>query len=360
MRACEHQGEDYGAAEAPLAPVRDLPKFAVPNLDRSHRFSPLARPSHPDGSFGQLRTRTRHARAGLITLLHVSDLHFGPPFHEGVGESVQAFAHRLRPDAIVASGDFTQRAKEEQFAAARAFLDRFPRVPTVVTPGNHDVPLYRFTERVFDPYRHYRRHIAEPLDTVTHIPGAVIVAVNSTAPLRAITNGRIHRWQLEFVRRALEGLPEDVLKIVVAHHHFAPPPDWEGAEVMPRAKRALDAFTAMKVDLILGGHLHRAYIGNSLDVYAGADREHGIVIVQSGTSTSRRGRAREREKNSLNVLRLDERSIQVTHYMYFEDAADFVPTSRHVFFRRGRPPLDEEGEPETEGVVRDDREEARV
>ena len=105
---------------------------------------------------------------------------------------------------------------------------------------------------------------------------------------------------------------------------------------MPKAQRALDAFTAMKVDMIMGGHLHRAYIGNSLDVYAGADREHGIVIVQSGTSTSRRGRAREAEKNSLNVLRLDGRTIRVTHYMYFDDVNGFAAVSRHVFPRASR------------------------
>jgi 3',5'-cyclic AMP phosphodiesterase CpdA len=295
----------------------------------------------------------------LITLLHVSDLHFGPPFHPQVGEAVQAFAHRLRPDVIVASGDYTQRAREEQFAAAREYLDRFPRVPTIVTPGNHDVPLYRVWERVFSPYRWYRRHISPDLDTVTHVPGAVIVAINTTAPLQAVTNGRVHRWQLEFVRRAFEGVPDETLRIVVAHHHFAPPPDFEGAEVMPKSKRALDAFTAMKVDLVLGGHLHRAYVGNSLDVYAGADREHGIAIVQSGTSTSRRGRAREREKNSMNVLQLDERTIRVTHYMYFETTGDFVPTSRHLFFRRGRPPLDAEGRAAVERIFRDDREEHR-
>jgi hypothetical protein len=34
------------------------------------------------------------------------------------------------------------------------------------------------------------------------------------------------------------------------------------------------------VDLILAGHLHRAYVGNSLDIYSGEDREQGIVIVQ--------------------------------------------------------------------------------
>jgi 3',5'-cyclic AMP phosphodiesterase CpdA len=295
----------------------------------------------------------------LITLLHVSDLHFGPPYVAKVGEALQVFAQRLRPTAIVASGDFTQRARAEQFAEARAFLDRFPKVPTIVTPGNHDVPLHRYLERVFDPYRHYKEHITTELDSVTRIPGAVFVSLNSTAPLRAVTNGRIHQWQIDYAREAFADVPEEDMRIVVAHHHFAPPPDWEGADVMPQAKRALDAFTQMKVDLIMGGHLHRAYIGNSLDVYAGADREHGIIVVQSGTSTSRRGRAREREKNSLNVLRLDGKTIRVTHYMYFDDVEDFVPTSRHVFFRRGRPPEDDEGDVTVDALFQDDRKEPR-
>ena len=296
----------------------------------------------------------------MITLLHVSDLHFGPPYVEKVGEALQSFAAALAPTAIVASGDFTQRAKPEQFQAARAFLDRLPKVPIVVTPGNHDAPLYRVAERILDPFGLYRKYISEELDTVTRIPGATIVSINSMAPLRGLVNGRVHRWQLEFVREALEGLPEEELRIVVAHHHFAPPPDFEGADAMPEAQRALDTFTAMRVDLILGGHLHRAYIGNSLDVYAGADREHGIVIVQSGTTTSRRGRAREREKNSLNVLRLDGDAIRVTHYMFFDDAGEFIPTSRHLFFRRGRPPLDAEGRAAVGAIFADDRDERRV
>lgn len=278
----------------------------------------------------------------MLTLLHISDLHFGPPYHPDVGEALQKFAADLAADVIVASGDFTQRAREEQFRAAREFLDRLPAVPTVVTPGNHDVPLYRILERLFDPYRYYQLHISRELDTVVRLPGAVIVALNSTAPRRKITNGRIHRWQLEYAREAFADVPPETARILVAHHHFAPPPDWEGAQVMPKAKRALDAFTAMRVDMILGGHLHRAYIGNSLDVYAGADREHGIVIVQSGTSASRRGRAREREKNSFNVIRADGRLIRVTHYMFFDVAGSFIPTSHHVFYRGGRPPVGDE------------------
>lgn len=269
----------------------------------------------------------------MITILHISDLHFGPPYFRRVGDALRTVAHTLVPDVIVASGDFTQRAKEEQFIEARAYLDSLPPVPIVVVPGNHDVPLYRVFERIFEPYRWYQRHIHEELDHVVRIDGAVFVALNSTAPLRAITNGRIGSGQLEFARNALADVPAGTLKVVVAHHHFAPAPDYEGGQVMPRAKRAIDVFTDLEVDMILGGHLHRGYIGNSLDLYPGTDRVHGITIVQSGTSTSRRGRVREREKNSFNVIRVTDEVLRITHHMYFDDAEGFASVSRHIFPR---------------------------
>lgn len=271
-----------------------------------------------------------------LTLVHVSDLHFGPPYLPRVGEALLDILPRMDPDVIVASGDFTQRAKEAQYAEARAFLDRFPQRPLVVVPGNHDVPLYRVAERIFSPYALYRTYISEKLDTVLRRDDAVIVGLNSTSPLRAIVNGRIDRRQLDFCADAFASAPEGAARIVVAHHHFAPAPDYEGDKPMPKAKRALDRFTEMRVDLILGGHLHRAYIGNSLDVYPGEDREHGIIIVQSGTTTSRRGRAREREKNSFNLIRIGEDTIRVTHYMYFDEAGGFEPVSQHIFPRAGR------------------------
>jgi hypothetical protein len=98
----------------------------------------------------------------------------------------------------------------------------------------------------------------------------------------------------------------------------------------------MDAFEESGVEIVVGGHLHRAYVGNSLDVYPGKDRKHGIVIVQSGTTTSRRGRAREREKNSFNWIRITEDSIRITHYMYFDDAGGFAPFSRHIYPRANR------------------------
>jgi len=194
--------------------------------------------------------------------------------------------------------------------------------------------LYRVWERLTQPLGLYKEHISEALDTVLRVPGATFVALDSTSPDRAITNGRIDGGQLEFAERAFAETPEGDLRVVVAHHHFAPAPDYEKAEVMPRARRALDRFGRLGVDLILGGHLHRAYIGNSLDIYPGAQRERGIIIAQSGTTTSRRGRAREREKNSFNHLVVGDDTIQVSHWMYFSDDQRFEPVSRHVFPRR--------------------------
>jgi 3',5'-cyclic AMP phosphodiesterase CpdA len=272
----------------------------------------------------------------MLNILQISDLHFGPFFHPEVAESVLLSAAALAPDVIIASGDFSQRAKVQEFADARAFLDRLPKVPLVVCPGNHDVPLYRVWERIFSPHANYQKYITDQLNYVVRVPAATIVSLDSTAPLRAITNGRIREDQLEFARRELLNSPADAVKIVVAHHHFAPAPDYERSPVMPKAKRAMDIFEQCGVEIVLGGHLHRAYVGNSLDVYPGKDRKHGIVIVQSGTTTSRRGRAREREKNSFNWIRVTEDSIRITHYMYFDDAGGFAPFSRHIYPRASR------------------------
>lgn len=269
----------------------------------------------------------------MVTILHASDLHFGKAFLPEVAEAFLSAVDVVDADVIVVSGDFTQRAKIREYEAAREYLDRFPSVPVVVTPGNHDVPLYRVFERLFAPYRNYHDYISPELDSVTTVPGAVIVSLNSAAPHHAIVNGRISSEQVEFAARAFHRAPASATRIIVAHHHFAPAPDYEGDRQLPRARKIMDAFGAMGVELILGGHLHRAFIGNSLDVHPGADRNRGIVIVQSGTTTSSRGRAREGARNSFNVVRVGDDRLDVTHFMYFDDLDGFAPLSRHSFPR---------------------------
>lgn len=277
----------------------------------------------------------------LIRILQLSDLHFGKPYLPQVGDAVLRIAPQLDADVIVVSGDFTQRAKPEEFQAARSFLDCLPDLPRLYIPGNHDVPLYRVKERMLKPHTNYREFISPELNPVLRVEHAVFVGLDSTAPHSAVSNGRLHQWQLDRATREFADAPAGVARIVVAHHHFAPAPDYLRDRPMPKARRAIMRFVEDDVDMIIGGHLHRAYIGNSLDFYPGMHRERGIVIVQSGTTTSRRGRGREREKNSFNVIDINADTMKITHYLYFDADAGFVPSSRHLF-PRGRHSLQSE------------------
>ena len=242
----------------------------------------------------------------------------------------------LSPDVIVVSGDLTQRAKRQQFEEARQFFDRFGDIPMLIIPGNHDVPLWRVAERLANPHGLYREIICPDLNPVLEVGNTVLVGLDSTAPRRSISNGRLDLAQLRHSAEVFSRVAPEKVRIVVAHHQFAPGHDKVMDVPMPRAKRAIEYFVEHRVEMILGGHLHRSYIGNSLDFYPGHRRDRGVVIVQCGTTTSRRGKGRERDENTLNLIEIGEDTLAIYHYLYFEDADRFNPISEHVFPRQGR------------------------
>ena len=270
-------------------------------------------------------------------ILHISDLHFGPPFVPEVAEDLLQEIPSLSLDAIVVSGDLTQRAKRQQFEEARRFFNRLPDIPLLVIPGNHDVALWRVFERLFKPHALYCEIINPDLNPVIEVGNVVLLGLDSTAPQSAISNGRLHRTQLRHCGEVFAGVAEEMTRIVVAHHHFAPGHDNVFDVAMPGSRRAIDCFVEQKVDMILGGHLHRSYIGNSLDFFPGHHRDRGVIIVQCGTTTSRRGKGRERDENTFNLIETDSRTLVVTHYLYFEQIRKFAPLSKHIFPRNGRP-----------------------
>jgi len=279
---------------------------------------------------------------GIATLtstriLQISDLHFGPPFVPHIAEALLNAIPELAPDVIVISGDLTQRAKRQQFEEARDFFNRLSPIPLLVIPGNHDVPLYRVFERLFKPHALYREIICDDLNPVLEIGNVVLIGLDSTAPRRSISNGRIYRDQLQHVANTLQSAPEDKVRIVVAHHHFAPGHDRVIDIGMPKTQRAIDCFVEHRVEMILGGHLHRAYIGNSLDFFPGHHRDRGVIIVQCGTTTSSRGKGRERDENTFNLVEVSNDTLTVIHHLFYDDANRFAPISKHVFPRRGRP-----------------------
>jgi 3',5'-cyclic AMP phosphodiesterase CpdA len=253
-----------------------------------------------------------------------------------VAEALLQTIPSLAPDAIVASGDLTQRAKREQFEECRQFFDRLPDIPLLVIPGNHDVALYRIFERLFKPHALYCEIIHPDLNPVLQVGNVVLAGLDSTAPRSAISNGRLHRRQLQHCKEVFASVPEDMTRIVVAHHHFAPGHDKVFDVAMPGSHRAIDCFVEQKVEMILGGHLHRSYIGNSLDFFPGHHPERGVIIVQCGTTTSSRGKGRERGENTFNLIEASTETLTVTHYLYFEGANKFAAISKHVFPRQGR------------------------
>src|ERR1044072_9876291 len=100
----------------------------------------------------------------MARLHQLSDLHFGA--HEP--HRVDAVAERIdeeKPDLVVISGDFTQRARTEQFEEACRFLERLRDAghDVLAVPGNHDVPLYDVLRRFLSPLTRYKRFIDETL-----------------------------------------------------------------------------------------------------------------------------------------------------------------------------------------------------
>jgi 3',5'-cyclic AMP phosphodiesterase CpdA len=260
----------------------------------------------------------------MLTLLHASDLQCGRPYWPHAAEALVRFAHTLRPDVIVVSGDLTQRAKAGEYRTAKALLDQLPRVPVLVTPGNHDVPLFRLWERALMPYKNWRAYVSPDLDTTARHAGATFVMLNSSAPRSAIVNGRIREWQVDFARRAFASAPDDDARVLVTHHHFVPAPDPSAGRPLPGAQRLAEAFEAMGVDLVLGGHVHETHVSTSRALLPERDGP-GVPIVACGTTTSRRGRGAEAGTNSLNVVRIAPNEVEVLPHRLEAGARDFGP-----------------------------------
>ena len=87
-------------------------------------------------------------------ILHLSDLHFGTE-REACLQAIRQLCEEHYFEAVVVSGDLTQRARFIQFYACRQFLDSL-KLPYLVVPGNHDIPLYHVWNRFFSPFARYQ------------------------------------------------------------------------------------------------------------------------------------------------------------------------------------------------------------
>jgi 3',5'-cyclic AMP phosphodiesterase CpdA len=235
----------------------------------------------------------------MARLVHLSDLHFGA-HDEDLVEAVEASVDRLKPDLVVISGDFTQRARTEQFKDACRFLERLRESGHEVlgVPGNHDVPLYDVLRRFLSPLTRYRRFIDETLCPFIELPGVTVLGINTARSL-TFKDGRVSDEQVEFIRESFARSDRNAVRVLVTHHPLFAIPVGEGVErAVGRHELALDAVEKAGVDLLLAGHAHHAATHHASDLVT---RAGGALIVQAGTATSTRVREQEQSFNTIDI-----------------------------------------------------------
>jgi 3',5'-cyclic AMP phosphodiesterase CpdA len=217
-----------------------------------------------------------------IRLLHLSDLHFGTEDTEALAQ-VAAFADRIKPDAVIVSGDLTQVGARREFAAARDWLHTI-RGKAICTPGNHDTPVLDMTARVFSPFGRYHRYLGEfdAVDRLVELDGGRvrIAAINTARGVQARRNwadGVVDMDDLDAALSLLAGGEPDAWRLLVCHHPLVHPSHSKiGVETL-RGEEALKRAAASKVDAILTGHIH--------DAFADALETAARPMVQMGAGT---------------------------------------------------------------------------
>lgn len=200
------------------------------------------------------------------TLLHVSDTHLlagNPPLGgrydtaANLEKTLEAFEKiRIRPDAIVFTGDLTDLGEPDAYRALRAAVGPVAErlgAPVVWVAGNHD-------ERTA-----LRRDLLgleaneDPVVSVHDLGGLRLVVLDTTVP--GWHHGDLDDGQLEWLRGVLS--TRAPLGTILAMHHPPLPshlPLFDILELRDQ-QRLADVITGTDVRAILAGHLHYSTSG---------------------------------------------------------------------------------------------------
>ncbi len=267
------------------------------------------------------------SNAAPVRVLHISDIHCGRPFVAAHVAAALEVAAASRFNAIVISGDFSQRARIHEFERARELLDQFRALaPTIEVPGNHDTAWWSApfgwgdASRLHERYTQYINPLLEP---VVRVPGVSMVGLNSAAGMlpQAVTwyprdwrvKGGLTTAQFDRAARELAASPSGDLRLLVVHHNVVRghlSHRWGLKQPEP----ALDRIAAMSVDVVCTGHDHEERI----DV---VQRTTGRFIVSGANTLS--NRMRKKRPSALNVIEATATQVTVRAWGYHEGA--FVP-----------------------------------
>jgi 3',5'-cyclic AMP phosphodiesterase CpdA len=222
----------------------------------------------------------------------MSDTHFGTE-QPLVLEALVSLSLQQQPDVVVLSGDITQRAKPEQFHAARVFTNRLG-APVLAVPGNHDIALFNVMARLFNPYARYSAAFGADLEPVYSSKDLLVICVNTTRRYRHI-HGELSDRQNNRVAALLGSARAEQLRVVVVHQPIAVMRAEDAHNLLRGHRLAQQLWAAAGADLVLGGHIHLPYAMRVPDV------ARPMWVVQAGTAVSRR--VRPSVPNSVNVIR---------------------------------------------------------
>jgi 3',5'-cyclic AMP phosphodiesterase CpdA len=214
-------------------------------------------------------------------LFHISDVHFGVEDRAALDAVAHAVATE-RPDALICTGDLTQRAKHSEYAAARDWFAALG-VPVVLQPGNHDMPYYNPWERFTDPFRRYNR-LNEAVSSAFVSFDVVLVPLRTTVRAQSRfpwSDGVVTRAALDTTLAELAALRGDPRTIIVIAHHPLLGPESTQTNPTIGGDDAFARIAAAGVHAILSGHVHVPF--DQQRIVGG----HGARMIGTGTLSTR-------------------------------------------------------------------------
>lgn len=271
-----------------------------------------------------------------VQILHLGDLHFGGGARLEPVESLEAAFPELRPDAIVVSGDLSQRARHGELQRARAFVRRAAETaPVLVVPGNHDVqwwrrPLVPFARDAL--YEKYRRYFGADLTPTLKIPGAVIAAALTahgiawgsltSRPRDLAVKGHLPRREIARVRGVFDGAEPGDARVLVVHHNVLRG-DISQRTGLARWRQAQRRIAESGADLVLCGHDHQE----------GADLLGNRVVVSTTSTVATRPRGGR--PPCFNFITIEAAAVQITFFRWEAERARFRASDTFAFARAG-------------------------
>ncbi|NYT40721.1 metallophosphoesterase [Sphingomonas sp. R-74633] len=248
----------------------------------------------------------------MARIAHLSDIHFGAN-DPAIVAGTEAWLAEQRPDLVIISGDFTQRARVAQFKAAGDYLARLRAAghKLLVVPGNHDIPLYDVVRRFGAPLVRYRRYISEDLCPWYEDDEVAVLGLNTARSL-TFKDGRLNEDQISRIERLFTNVPATKTRILVTHHPLFAMPIGSGdelSEAVGRHEKAVTAVCQAGVRIALAGHFHRTYAEAARKM---VEKAGSALVIQAGTATSTRLRNDEPQSfNWIHTHGLDDIELQV-------------------------------------------------